>query len=268
MDTTTTAPLSFAGPVIAGSSAGLTRGARAVDAAGTAGTVAVAAASLAMSWHALTALAVENGINGPLQYALPIGLDGLQLTGSTLTLAYVQSGRRTWLPWTVIITATGLSSYLNYVMAPENIPGRLIYSVMPWILALAFHLLMQQVKHRLDGRVSAKTAPVKAEPVEAATVPAPVKEGLPPMPPRVPATPPVTPPVAEPVTEPVRAVRTLRSTPGTPVNARAKEIITALVRDGAEFTSTTVLDRLKREGYADVPSDGAIRKWKRGAEAA
>ena len=213
-----------------------TRGDRLIGAAATLGTLLVSIASFGLSFHALSALAASAEIPGRLlQAGVPLAVDGLQLTASMLTLTAARMGRPARLAWVVLLATTALSTAGNAIAAPDRPIARLVWAIMPVLLAVGTHLLLERVRLRLEAS-AVRTPPPTQQPTPAVPVPATEVRAL--------AS---VPPVAAPQ-RPAPAKRA-SAKPAAP----AKRAVTEPV-DLADLVYRTC-DRLAADGQTPTPAD-------------
>jgi len=134
------------------------RDANSVERAATAGVVALATGSFALSYDALRQLAVANQVPKPLAWIWPLIVDGFIITASLAILHAVQRGRTARYPWALLVSFSGLSVAFNVLHAPPTAIARLVAAVPPLALVLSFELLMRQL--RAQSPAVAHSAPV------------------------------------------------------------------------------------------------------------
>ncbi len=106
----------------------------------------VAIAALALSYNALQAVAIDNGIDGWQSYVWPLLVDASLVVFS---LAVVRNSLRqesTVWPWALVGLYTAATVGFNLVHSPQNITAWLVAIVAPVSLFLAFETLMGQLK--------------------------------------------------------------------------------------------------------------------------
>jgi hypothetical protein len=119
-----------------------------VERAATAGVVALAAGSFALSYDALHHLAVANQVPRPLAWIWPLIVDGFIIVASLAILHAVQRGRTARHPWTLLVAFSTLSVAFNVFHAPPAAIARLVAAVPPLTLVLSFELLTWQLRDR------------------------------------------------------------------------------------------------------------------------
>ena len=142
------------------------RTARALNGGTSWGVIGLAVAGFAMSYDALHALAVEQGVFAPLAWLWPLVVDGFIVVASLSVVRAVADGRRATYPWLLVLAFSGISVAFNVVHAAPTLVARLVAAIPPAALVLSFELLMRQVRAALG------TAPHAAR---AARAPVPVR---------------------------------------------------------------------------------------------
>ncbi|QGH75375.1 membrane protein [Mycobacterium phage Milcery] len=106
--------------------------------AATAGTVAVGGLSFALSFTALSDLAVNNGVPAWQAWMLPLVIDGGVIVATAATVAL---RRHSWYAWTLLIFSSLVSVAGNVVHAhPHGAVAMVLAAIPPlWLLA-ATHL--------------------------------------------------------------------------------------------------------------------------------
>jgi hypothetical protein len=125
------------------------RDATSVERAATAGVVALAAGSFALSYNALHQLAEANQVPKPLAWIWPLIVDGFIITASLAILHAVQHRRTARYPWALLVAFSALSVAFNVLHAPPIAIARLVAAVPPLTLVLSFELLMRQLRDRI-----------------------------------------------------------------------------------------------------------------------
>ena len=128
-----------------------------VERAATAGVVALAAGSFALSYNALHQLAEANQVPKPLAWIWPLIIDGFIITASLAILHAVQHQRTARYPWALLVAFSALSVAFNVLHAPPTAIARLVAAVPPLTLVLSFELLMRQLR---DQSPAAAQTPV------------------------------------------------------------------------------------------------------------
>lgn len=126
---------------------------------------ATGVASFAMSFHALSDLAVSARIPEPLSYGLPIVVDGTASLAALSTLT-LRRGKSTWVrlyPWAVVIGLSAFSTWANALHASSatlsTAAAAAIGCVPPISLALCVHLGLETI--RVGSGAEKKTARVR-----------------------------------------------------------------------------------------------------------
>jgi len=122
------------------------RDATTVERAATAGVVALAAGSFALSYDALHQLAVANQVPRPLAWIWPLIVDGFIIVASLAILHAVQNRRPARYPWALLVAFSALSVAFNVLHAPPTAIARLVAAVPPLTVVLSFELLMRQLR--------------------------------------------------------------------------------------------------------------------------
>ncbi|AIK68896.1 excisionase [Mycobacterium phage Swirley] len=125
--------------------------------AATAGTVAVGGLSFALSFTALSDLAVNNGVPAWQAWMLPLVIDGGVIVATAATVAL---RRHSWYAWTLLIFSSLVSVAGNVVHAhPHGAVAMVLASIPPlWLLA-ATHLTVMLSRQRSGN----EAVPVAAE---------------------------------------------------------------------------------------------------------
>jgi hypothetical protein len=124
------------------------REANLIDRAATAGVVALATGSFALSYDALHQLAVANQVPKPLAWIWPLIVDGFIIVASFAILHAVQRQLTARYPWALLVAFSALSVAFNVLHAPPTTIARLVAAVPPLTLVLSFELLMRQLRYR------------------------------------------------------------------------------------------------------------------------
>lgn len=138
----------------------------------------IAVCSFAMSFHALSDLAVAARIEGPLSYGLPVVVDGTAIVAATSAGALSKAKHRAvrFYPWFVVAVMGVISLAANAVhavggaMAPSFAAG--IGSIPPISLALSVHLAIESLRVSTSRPVARAATPARTR---AVSVPSAVK---------------------------------------------------------------------------------------------
>lgn len=100
-----------------------------------------------LSYDALHAYAVDNGVLETISWMWPLVIDGFMLVISlSILLASLRQEPTRYL-WMLAITATGVSVAFNVAHAPATLQGRAVAVVAPVALFLAFEVFIGQVRN-------------------------------------------------------------------------------------------------------------------------
>jgi hypothetical protein len=125
------------------------RAARALNRGTTCGVVALAVAGFAMSYDALHALAVDQGVPAALAWLWPLVVDGFIVVASLCVVRAVAEDRRAAYPRVLVLAFSGISVAFNVVHAAPTLVARLVAAIPPAALVLSFELLMRQLRAAL-----------------------------------------------------------------------------------------------------------------------
>lgn len=125
------------------------------------GVVALAIAGFAMSYDALHALAVEQGVPAALAWLWPLVVDGFIVVASLSVVRAIADGRRSSYAWILVLAFSGIPVAFNIMHAAPTLVARLVAAIPPAALVLSFELLMRQLRAALRPacRAAAKTHP-------------------------------------------------------------------------------------------------------------
>ena len=137
-----------------------------VERAATAGVVALAAGSFALSYDALHQLAVANQVPRPLAWIWPLIVDGFIIVASLAILHAVQRQLTARYPWALLVAFSALSVAFNVLHAPPSAIARLVAAIPPLTLVLSFELLMRQHRDRTPTATHTTVA-LRSRPAEA-----------------------------------------------------------------------------------------------------
>jgi DNA-binding transcriptional ArsR family regulator len=131
--------------------------------------LALSVISFALSYAALRNLAWQSGAVVPaLAWAWPIVIDGAMVVFSMTILRGSLHGERVWYSWALVLVFCALSVGFNIAHAPLDILARLVASVPPVALLLAFESLMSQVKSAVRRRAVSQSLEVMTAAVSSA----------------------------------------------------------------------------------------------------
>jgi DNA-binding transcriptional regulator GbsR (MarR family) len=119
--------------------------------------LALAVAAFVLSYDALQALAVANGVETHLAWIWPFVIDGFLIVASLSVLRNGLLGEKALYPWALVVLFTGASIAFNIAHAPEALLARVVGAIPPLALALAFELLMGQLKSEVKRGQAVKT---------------------------------------------------------------------------------------------------------------
>jgi predicted transcriptional regulator len=108
--------------------------------------LALAVAAFVLSYDALRGLAADNGVKAQLAWIWPFVIDGFLIVASLSVLRNGLLGERALYQWSLVALFTAASIAFNIAHAPENLLARVVGATPPVALALAFELLMGQLK--------------------------------------------------------------------------------------------------------------------------
>jgi len=108
--------------------------------------LALAVAAFVLSYDALRGLAADNGVSLRLAWIWPFVIDGFLIVASLSVLRNGLLGERALYQWALVALFTAASIAFNIAHAPEDLLARVMGATPPVALALAFELLMGQVK--------------------------------------------------------------------------------------------------------------------------
>ena len=108
--------------------------------------LALAVAAFVLSYDALRGLAADNGVKAKLAWIWPFVIDGFLIVASLSVLRNGLLGERALYQWALVVLFTAASIAFNIAHAPENLLARVVGATPPIALALAFELLMGQLK--------------------------------------------------------------------------------------------------------------------------
>jgi hypothetical protein len=106
----------------------------------------LAGAAFVLSYDALYALALANGIRTSLSWLWPLTLDAFMIAASLAVLRASLSQERTAYPWLLVGAFTLASITFNAIHAPGTWLARAIFMLPPAVVFLSFELLMSQIK--------------------------------------------------------------------------------------------------------------------------
>jgi outer membrane murein-binding lipoprotein Lpp len=119
--------------------------------------LALAVAAFVLSYDALQALAVANGVETHLAWIWPFVIDGFLIVASLSVLRNGLLGEKALYPWALVVLFTGASIAFNIAHAPEALLARVVGAIPPLALALAFELLMGQLKSEVKRGQAVKS---------------------------------------------------------------------------------------------------------------
>lgn len=109
----------------------------------------LALGAFVLSYDALRALALANGVTPRLVWLWPLIVDGAIVVFSLAVLRASLHGERAAYPWLLVAMFAALSVLFNVLHAGDTWLARGIAAVPPVALFLSFELLMGQVKHEV-----------------------------------------------------------------------------------------------------------------------
>jgi len=102
--------------------------------------------AFALSYHALTRLAVRHGVTAEQAWMIPALVDGGILLGSLGVIRALIGGRSTVPYWVVTVCATATSWALNVAYAPRTIGGFVMATIPPVAQLVALELGMAELR--------------------------------------------------------------------------------------------------------------------------
>jgi DNA-binding transcriptional regulator YiaG len=112
----------------------------------------LAVGAFVLSYDALKALALDNGVTPGLTWLWPLLVDGAIIIFSLAVLRGSLLGERVRYPWALVILFVALSIGFNIVHAQNTLLARVIAAVPPVALALSFELFTGQLKAEVTRR--------------------------------------------------------------------------------------------------------------------
>ncbi len=112
----------------------------------------LAVGAFVLSYDALKALALNNGVTSGLTWLWPLLVDGAIIIFSLAVLRGSLLGERVRYPWALVILFVALSIGFNIVHAQNTLLARVIAAVPPVALALSFELFTGQLKAKVTRR--------------------------------------------------------------------------------------------------------------------
>ncbi len=116
----------------------------------TAGVCGLAAGSFAMSYEALHALALAQGVPVALAWLWPLVVDGFILVASLSVVHAAARQEPAIYPWVLVASFSSLSVLFNILQAQPTPLARLVAAVPPLALVMSFELLTKQVRTRQE----------------------------------------------------------------------------------------------------------------------
>ena len=110
----------------------------------------IAAAGFALSYQALHAYALSNGIGFNLAWLWPLVIDGFMIVISLSILRASLLEEPVKYLWGLAILATGVSIIFNIAHAPPTLAGRAVAMVAPVAMFLAFEVFILQIKRNSE----------------------------------------------------------------------------------------------------------------------
>lgn len=156
--------------------------ARTLNRGTTCGVIGLAVGGFAMSYDALHALALAQGVSASLAWLWPLVVDGFIVVASLSVVRAVADGRRAVYPWLLVLAFSGISVAFNVVHAAPTLVARLVAAIPPAALVLSFELLMRQLRAALIPNADSQPIAVPAQAPASARVPVPrpvVRDALP-----------------------------------------------------------------------------------------
>lgn len=208
----------------------------------------VAVVAAVVSYAHMQQLAAEAG-EGWRSHLLPLSVDGLLIAAAmSMVVARLHGGRPSPLAWIALTLGIVASLAANVAAAEPTLVGRLVAGWSPLALALAFELLMQQIRRTRPDATATPAVPGarRADKPEDTTTADPTPAARAPR--RAPETAPKSPVK--------RAARSIAGGRAPGAQARARAVYERAVADGRDDDLTGAV--LAREVGA---SPGAARKW-------
>lgn len=126
----------------------------------------LAVIAFVLSYNALRAVAVDNGIPDKLAYIWPLLVDFALVVFSLAILRASLLNERTFWYWVMVICFAIATVCFNIVHAPSNILARIVAVVPPVALLLSFETLMSMVRSNVRRSAVAKPKPKQAATTE------------------------------------------------------------------------------------------------------
>lgn len=106
----------------------------------------LALAAFVLSFEAISALAVENGVNPSLAWLMPILVDGAMIVFSINVLRATVAGESTRIGWGLILAFTAVSVVFNIEHGQKTLWGVAMSALAPIALFTSFETLMTQIR--------------------------------------------------------------------------------------------------------------------------
>jgi uncharacterized membrane protein (UPF0136 family) len=201
--------------------------------------VAVALGAVAGSASALLRIGTDAGMSVP--WSLPVGLDAVAIVAATA----VRRHRTDRLAWATLLVATGLSTWLQVLAAPDGLVNRMAHAVPPVAVLVSFELFLRATG---TPETTETTGPVPDPSGDHLAVLV-GSNGLGPVPAGT-ALVPVSAPTGTGATTPVPVVETTVAAVETndDLVALAETVAAELVRQGRSLSRRSLMDGLRAAG--------------------
>jgi hypothetical protein len=120
----------------------------------------VAVGAIWGSASALLRIATDAGMSVP--WSLPVGLDAVGIVAATA----IRRHRTDRLAWGTLVAATGISTVLQVLAAPDGLVNHLAHAVPPVAVLVSFELFQRATDHRTDQPVTVEAVEADPAPVE------------------------------------------------------------------------------------------------------
>lgn len=111
----------------------------------------IALASFALSFNAIMQEAIKNGVPIYLAWLVPSIIDGSIIVFAFSVMRAKLMKENSYLSWFLIVSATAVSTYLNFAHSPTTTPEGILVSVIPPLsLFFSFEALMFQLRSEFE----------------------------------------------------------------------------------------------------------------------
>ena len=123
----------------------------------------LALAAFVLSFEAISALAVENGVNPGLAWLMPLLVDGAIIVFSINVLRATVAGEGTRIGWGLILAFTAVSVVFNVEHGQKTIWGIAMSALAPIALFTSFETLMSQIRATAQHGLNIVTAKLQGQ---------------------------------------------------------------------------------------------------------